>query len=56
MFALVKRPHADGLSILLVEQNVAQSLEVAHRLRSASVTTIQARDVSTIMPGHPPTP
>jgi hypothetical protein len=25
-------------------------------LRSASVTTIQARDVSTIMPGHPPTP
>jgi branched-chain amino acid transport system ATP-binding protein len=31
MFALVKRLHADGLSILLVEQNVAQSLEVAHR-------------------------
>ena len=31
MFALVKRLHAEGLSILLVEQNVAQSLEVAHR-------------------------
>src|SRR5207344_2014863 len=31
MFALVKRLNADALSILLVEQNVAQSLEVAHR-------------------------
>jgi branched-chain amino acid transport system ATP-binding protein len=31
MFALVKRLNAGGLSILLVEQNVAQSLEVAHR-------------------------
>jgi branched-chain amino acid transport system ATP-binding protein len=31
MFALVKRLNADGLAILLVEQNVAQSLEIAHR-------------------------
>jgi branched-chain amino acid transport system ATP-binding protein len=31
MFALVRRLHADGLAILLVEQNVAQSLEVADR-------------------------
>ena len=31
MFALVRRLHADGLGILLVEQNVAQSLEVADR-------------------------
>ncbi|HKC42956.1 MAG TPA: ABC transporter ATP-binding protein [Burkholderiales bacterium] len=31
MFALVKRLNGDGLAILLVEQNVAQSLEVAHR-------------------------
>jgi branched-chain amino acid transport system ATP-binding protein len=31
MFALVKRLNAEGLSILLVEQNVGQSLEIAHR-------------------------
>src|ERR1700733_305157 len=31
MFALIGRLHADGLSILLVEQNVVQSLEVARR-------------------------
>ena len=30
LFALVRRLHADGLSVLLVEQNVAQSLEIAH--------------------------
>ncbi|MCA3285834.1 MAG: ABC transporter ATP-binding protein [Roseomonas sp.] len=29
MFALIRRLHADGLTIMLVEQNVAQSLEVA---------------------------
>jgi branched-chain amino acid transport system ATP-binding protein len=29
MFALIQQLHADGLSILLVEQNVAQSLEIA---------------------------
>jgi branched-chain amino acid transport system ATP-binding protein len=31
MFTLIGQLHADGLSILLVEQNVAQSLEVASR-------------------------
>jgi branched-chain amino acid transport system ATP-binding protein len=31
MFGLIKQLHADGLSILLVEQNVAQSLELAQR-------------------------
>ena len=31
LFALVSRLNADGLSVLLVEQNVAQSLEIAHR-------------------------
>jgi branched-chain amino acid transport system ATP-binding protein len=31
MFALIKRLNDDGLSILLVEQNVGQSLEIAHR-------------------------
>jgi branched-chain amino acid transport system ATP-binding protein len=31
LFALVRRLHADGLSMLLVEQNVGQSLEVADR-------------------------
>jgi branched-chain amino acid transport system ATP-binding protein len=31
MFSLIKQLHADGLSILLVEQNVAQSLELAQR-------------------------
>jgi branched-chain amino acid transport system ATP-binding protein len=31
LFALIRRLHADGLSILLVEQNVLQSLAVATR-------------------------
>jgi branched-chain amino acid transport system ATP-binding protein len=31
MFALIRRLNADGLPILLVEQNVVQSLEVASR-------------------------
>jgi len=31
LFALIKRINADGVSILLVEQNVVQSLEVADR-------------------------
>ena len=31
LFALVSRLNAEGLSVLLVEQNVAQSLEIAHR-------------------------
>jgi len=31
MFALVRRLHGEGLAILLVEQNVAQSLEIADR-------------------------
>jgi branched-chain amino acid transport system ATP-binding protein len=31
MFALVKRLNAEGTAILLVEQNVGQSLEIAHR-------------------------
>jgi branched-chain amino acid transport system ATP-binding protein len=31
MFGLIRRLHGDGLSILLVEQNVVQSLAIAHR-------------------------
>jgi branched-chain amino acid transport system ATP-binding protein len=31
MFALIRRLNGEGLSILLVEQNVVQSLEVAAR-------------------------
>ena len=31
MFALIRRLNGDGLSILLVEQNVVQSLAIAHR-------------------------
>lgn len=31
MFALIRRLHAEGLAIMLVEQNVAQSLEIADR-------------------------
>ena len=31
LFALIKQLNADGLTILLVEQNVGQSLEIAHR-------------------------
>jgi branched-chain amino acid transport system ATP-binding protein len=31
MFALIKKLNAEGLAILLIEQNVAQSLDIAHR-------------------------
>jgi branched-chain amino acid transport system ATP-binding protein len=31
MFTLIRRLHADGLAVLLVEQNVAQSLAIADR-------------------------
>ena len=31
MFALIRQLHEDGLAVLLVEQNVAQSLEIADR-------------------------
>ena len=31
MFALIERLNRDGLAILLVEQNVVQSLAIAHR-------------------------
>ena len=31
LFALIKELNAGGLPILLVEQNVGQSLEIAHR-------------------------
>jgi branched-chain amino acid transport system ATP-binding protein len=31
MFSLIRRLHAEGLAIMLVEQNVAQSLDVADR-------------------------
>jgi branched-chain amino acid transport system ATP-binding protein len=31
LFALIARIHAQGVAILLVEQNVVQSLEIAHR-------------------------
>jgi branched-chain amino acid transport system ATP-binding protein len=31
LFALIARINADGVSVLLVEQNVVQSLDVAHR-------------------------
>ncbi len=31
VFSLVKRLNAEGLSILLVEQNIGQALEIAHR-------------------------
>jgi branched-chain amino acid transport system ATP-binding protein len=31
LFGLIGRLNAQGLAILLVEQNVAQSLEIAHR-------------------------
>jgi len=41
MFSLIRRLHADGLTIMLVEQNVAQSLEVAdqaHVLENGVIT------------------
>ena len=41
MFALIGRLHAEGLSILLVEQNVVQSLKIANRgyvLENSTIT------------------
>ena len=50
MFALIRRLHADGLTIMLVEQNVAQSLEVAdqaHVLENGVITLSgAARDIA----------
>jgi len=31
MFALIRRINGEGLAVLLVEQNVVQSLAIAHR-------------------------
>ena len=31
MFTLIRRLHGEGLAVLLVEQNVGQSLEIADR-------------------------
>lgn len=49
MFTLIRRLHADGLTIMLVEQNVAQSLEVAdqaHVLENGVITLSgAARDI-----------
>ena len=51
MFTLIRRLHADGLTIMLVEQNVAQSLEVAdqaHVLENGVITLSgAARDIAT---------
>ena len=44
MFGLVRRLHADGLSVLLVEQNVVQSLEIAGRAYALSGPAAALRD------------
>ena len=50
MFTLIRRLHVDGLTIMLVEQNVAQSLEVAdqaHVLENGVITLSgAARDIA----------
>ena len=55
MFGLVRQLHSDGLSILLVEQNVVQSLEIADRayvlengkvaMQGNAVTLLQDEDL-----------
>ena len=47
LFALIKRINGEGIALLLVEQNVVQSLEVAHRayiLENGSVVLDGASD------------
>ena len=47
LFALIQRINAQGIALLLVEQNVVQSLEVAHRayiLENGSVVLDGASD------------
>lgn len=50
MFTLIRRLHADGLTIMLVEQNVAQSLDVAdqaHVLENGVISLSgAARDIA----------
>ena len=43
MFALIKRINAEGLAVLLVEQNVVQSLEIAQRAYVLDNGTVRAR-------------
>lgn len=53
MFALIARLNADGLAILLVEQNVVQSLAVAHRAYVLENGRITLQGKSDELAGNP---
>jgi branched-chain amino acid transport system ATP-binding protein len=53
MFALVRRINAEGLAVLLVEQNVVQSLEVASRTYVLEGGPFRARRSVRGRPGEP---
>ncbi|WP_020699332.1 ABC transporter ATP-binding protein [Reyranella massiliensis] len=53
MFALIGRLNADGLSILLVEQNVMQSLTIAHRAYVLENGRIALQGLAAELAEHP---
>lgn len=53
MFALVRRINADGLAIMLVEQNVVQSLELAHRAYILENGTFALSGDARVLAGDP---
>ncbi len=53
MFALIGRLNADGLSILLVEQNVMQSLTIAHRAYVLENGRIALQGLAAELSEHP---
>ena len=53
LFALIRRINAEGIELLLVEQNVMQSLEVAHRayiLENGAFVLQETRPISATTP------
>jgi len=46
MFSIIRRLHADGLTILLVEQNLARALQIADRGYVVETGTVSVRGTS----------
>lgn len=53
MFAIIRRLHADGLTVLLVEQNLVRALEVADRGYVVETGTISLSGTSAELLAHP---
>ena len=53
LFALISRIHAEGVAILLVEQNVMQSLEVADRAYVLAEGSFVMSGLAATVAAHP---